>query len=299
VSKITPASVPVFILAGGLGTRLSEETHLKPKPMIEIGEMPILLHIMKYYRHYGFEDFILCTGYRSWEIKEYFLNYSFRTNHLEIDHRRDLQQSPMAIGVNEEQERWRVRMIDTGINTMTGARLARAFDFVSATQEFPHFAVTYGDGLCDVDLAKELDFHLKHDRVGSVLGVPPVSRWGELDVTAKNEVVGFIEKPEEKVGLINGGFFFFRKAFRDYLSSEESCVLERKPLERLVRGKQLMVYPHKGFWQPMDTLRDKNHLQGLWDSGKATWKKWEMPKRTPKSKATGSRAGKAVPEIQL
>jgi len=296
---IDPSKVPVFILAGGLGTRISEETHLKPKPMIEIGELPILLHIMRYYRHYGFEDFILCTGYRSWEIKEYFLNYSFRTNHLEIDHRKDLQQPPSAIGVNEVQERWRVRIIDTGLNTMTGARLARAYDFVAADQEFSHFAVTYGDGLCDVDLSKELEFHAKHDRVGSVLGVPPVSRWGELNISPKNEVVGFIEKPEEKMGLINGGFFFFRSSFRPYLSSEEDCVLERAPLERLVRSNQLMVYPHRGFWQPMDTLRDKNYLQSLWDSGKASWKKWDEPKAPKPYRPAPNSPASRPPEIQI
>lgn len=271
-SLTDPASIPVFILAGGLGTRISEETQVRPKPMIEIGGAPILLHIMKHYRHFGFQDFVVCAGYLSWEIKDYFLNYCFRNNHLEIDHRTDPSAPPVSLGLNDQQERWRVRVLDTGVNAMTGSRLAQSIDVIRKTQSFDHFAVTYGDGLSDVDLKAELDFHIAHERLGSVLGVPPVSRFGELEISEKNDVTGFIEKPEHKQGLINGGFFLFRSGFREYLSTDEKCILERAPIEKLAEHGQLKAFPHRGFWQPMDTLRDKLYLQSLWDSGKAAWK---------------------------
>ena len=266
-----PSQVPVFILAGGLGTRLSEETQLRPKPMIEIGGMPILLHIMKWYRRFGFEDFVICAGYLSWEIKEYFLHYSFRNNHLDIDHRNDPSQLPASVGQNASQERWRVRVLDTGVANMTGARLAQALDIIGKTQKFEHFAVTYGDGVADMNLADELKFHVDHERIGSVLGVPPLSRFGELAVDETGDVTGFLEKPEHKLGLINGGFFFFRSSFREYLAADSKCILEKEPLERLAQHGQLKVYPHHGFWQAMDTLRDKFYLQRLWDEGKAPW----------------------------
>jgi glucose-1-phosphate cytidylyltransferase len=270
--NVKPASVPVFILAGGMGTRISEETHVRPKPMIEIGGMPILLHIMKLYHQHGFEDFVICAGYLSWDIKDYFLNYCFRTNNLEIDHRTDFSRAPSSVGKNEKQEKWRVRVLDTGVNNMTGSRLAQALDIVAEQQKFDHFAVTYGDGLADMDLQEELAFHCQHDRIGTVLGVPPLSRWGELNVSDTGDVVGFLEKPEDKQGLINGGFFFFRSEFRKYLSRDEKCVLERKPMESLALDGQLKVHPHHGFWHAMDTLRDKFYLQELWDSGKAAWR---------------------------
>jgi glucose-1-phosphate cytidylyltransferase len=264
-------NIPVFILAGGLGTRISEETHLKPKPMIEIGETPILLHIMRWYYSFGFNDFVICAGYRSWEIKNFFLNYDFRLNHLVIDHRASETLAAGVLGTNLEQEKWRVRVIDTGLETMTGGRLARAIDEVSKEDKFTDFALTYGDGLCDINLDQELSFHEEHGLVGTVLGVPPVARFGELDISADAKVVGFLEKPENRQGLINGGFFFFKKEFRKYLSDSKDCVLERKPLSSLAEDRQLMMYKHTGFWMPMDTLRDKVQLQQLWDSGKAPW----------------------------
>jgi glucose-1-phosphate cytidylyltransferase len=264
-------NIPVFILAGGLGTRISEETHLKPKPMIEIGETPILLHIMRWYYSYGFNDFVICAGYRSWEIKNFFLNYEFRLNHLVIDHRSAVNQPPGVLGTNLEQEKWRVRVIDTGLETMTGGRLARAFDEASREASFDDFALTYGDGLCNINLDLELAFHREHGNVGTVLGVPPVARFGELDITPDAKVVGFLEKPENRQGLINGGFFFFKNEFRKYLETKSDCVLERNPLSRLAQDRELMMYKHTGFWMPMDTLRDKIQLQQLWDSGKAPW----------------------------
>jgi glucose-1-phosphate cytidylyltransferase len=264
-------NVPVFILAGGLGTRISEETHTKPKPMIEVGDLPVLLHLMKIYYSQGFNDFVICAGYRSWSIKEYFLNYEAQSNHLEIDHRETLHKPSRAFSSNEAQEKWRVRVIDTGLNSMTGARIARAFDIVNAVDTIETFAVTYGDGLSNVSLCRELQFHREKNKIGTILGVKPTARFGELEVGADQVVEGFLEKPESKQGLINGGFFFFKKDFRKYLSPDESCVLEKAPLENLSKDRELMVYEHYGFWHPMDTLRDKTYLQSLWESGKAPW----------------------------
>lgn len=266
------SNVPVFILAGGLGTRLSEETHLKPKPMIEIGDLPILMHIMRMFYHHGFNDFVICAGYRSWEIKEYFLNYRSRQNHLIIDHRENFNSAPQSFGSDLGVEKWRVRVVDTGRDTMTGARLAKAIDFVSK-DNFQHFAVTYGDGLSDVDLGKEFEFHEKHGRMGTVLGVKPVSRFGEMGIESGGKVLDFLEKPASKLGLINGGFFFFRREFRRYLSDKWDCVLEREPLENAVKDGELYTFEHNGFWQCMDTLRDKNQLQETWLSGEAPWLK--------------------------
>lgn len=264
-------NIPVFILAGGLGTRISEETHLKPKPMVEVGDVPVLLHLMRWYYSFGFNDFVICAGYRSWEIKNFFLDYQFRQNHISIDHRAG-HCSPMVLGTNMAQENWRVRVIDTGVDCMTGARIARAFDFLREVEKesFQDFAVTYGDGLSNVNLNQELDYHLEHQKLGTVLAVPPFARFGELDVQGKR-VTGFIEKPEDKQGLINGGFFFFKSDFRNYLETDLKCTLERAPLVQLAKDNHLMMYEHRGFWHPMDTLRDKVYLQGLWESGKAPW----------------------------
>jgi glucose-1-phosphate cytidylyltransferase len=266
-----PASVPVFILAGGLGTRISEETTLKPKPMVEIGETPILVHIMRWYYRHGFRDFVICAGYRSWEIKQYFLTYEFRKNHLVIDHRDQADSAPASFEQNNDQERWRVRVIDTGAECMTGGRIARAFDAIQ-DEKFEHFAVTYGDGVSDVPLVREFDFHLKHERVGTVLAVHPSARFGELEVSDDNTVTAFKEKPQSGQDLINGGFFFFRRDFRKYLSDESNCILERTPLSQLAKDRQLRLYRHEGFWHAMDTLRDKQHLESLWQSEKAPWK---------------------------
>jgi glucose-1-phosphate cytidylyltransferase len=226
---------------------------------------------MRWYYSFGFNDFVICAGYRSWDIKNFFLNYEFRLNHLVIDHRSSVNRPPLLMGANLEQEKWRVRVIDTGHDTMTGGRVARAFDEVVQEETFEHFALTYGDGLSDVNLSQELEFHYEHKQIGTVLGVPPVARWGELDVASDSKVIGFLEKPENRQSLINGGFFFFRSSFRDYLETKNSCVLEREPLCGLVADKGLVMFRHSGFWQPMDTLRDKLQLQELWDSGSAPW----------------------------
>ena len=263
--------IPVFLLAGGLGTRLSEETHIKPKPMVEVGEIPVLIHIMRWYYKFGFDDFVICAGYKAWEIKQYFLDYEFRRNHLMIDHRKNPDARPSSIGENSAQEKWRVRVIDTGLETMTGARIARAMDEIKKTDSFTDFAVTYGDGISDVDLGAEHRFHSSHGKLGTVLGVHPIARFGELDVGQGNLVEGFLEKPQSRQGLINGGFFFFKSEFRKYLKIEPSCVLEGEPLVTLAKDSQLMMHPHAGFWQPMDTQRDKNYLQRIWETGTAPW----------------------------
>lgn len=266
------SNVPVFILAGGLGTRISEETALKPKPMIEIGGTPILVHIMRWYYRHGFNDFVICAGYRAWEIKNYFLNYEFRASHLEIDHRNNENQPAKSFGKNISQEQWRVRVIDTGENCMTGGRIARALDEVQGNTAFENFAVTYGDGLCDVNLGDELAFHERHGQIGTILGVAPMARFGELDIDPQGKVAHFAEKPQSRQGLINGGFFFFKRSFKSYLSTNADCILEKAPLMKLAEDSQLMNFAYKGFWQPMDTLRDKTQLEEMWASGKAPWR---------------------------
>lgn len=266
-------NIPIFILAGGLGTRLSEETTQKPKPMVEIGDYPILLHIMRYYYHFGFNDFVICAGYRSWEIKKYFLDYQYRERDFAVDHRNELTDRPVDLGAPNSQEKWRVTVIDTGLESMTGARVARAFDKIHAERKFENFGLTYGDGLCDVDLSKEYDFHLKSGKIGTVLAVHPLARFGELEIDGKGNVIEFSEKPQSKQGLINGGFFFFKSKFREYLSDKADTILEKAPLVNLARDKQLSYFVHEGFWHPMDTLRDKQHLESLYLSKKAPWVK--------------------------
>jgi glucose-1-phosphate cytidylyltransferase len=229
----SPDRCPVFILAGGLGTRISEETDLKPKPMIEIGDSPILLHIMRWYFSFGFNDFVICAGYKSWEIKRYFLHYEALSNHLEIDHRTQVTAAPKSFGKNVGQENWRVRVIDTGTAAMTGARVAKAFDLVQSQEPFDQFALTYGDGLTDVNLLNEFKFHRSHKKIGTVLGVRNQARYGELDVTNDSLVEGFLEKPESRQGHINGAYFFFKSDFRKYLDVKDDHILERTPLSSL------------------------------------------------------------------
>jgi len=268
---LNPSKVPVFILAGGLGTRLSEETSARPKPMVEIGGIPILVHIMRWYYSFGFTDFVICAGYMSWDIKQYFLDYEYRSNHIEIDHRSNAEKPAGTFGRNRAQEKWRVRVIDTGFTSLTGARIARALDEVGeASLEQGHFALTYGDGLTDLNLGESLKFHEQHGKVGTLTGVKNIARFGELDVKGE-DVEGFLEKPEDRQGFINGGFFFFHKSFRKYLSADPDCTLERKPLADLAKDGQLKIRRHPGFWAAMDTLRDKHELQKLWEAGKAPW----------------------------
>lgn len=255
--------VPVFVLCGGLGTRLREETELRPKPMVPVGNRPILWHILRSYSRHGFRRFVLCLGYKAEVVKAYFLHYAS----LNSDFTVDVKTGKLTVHSDHEQD-WQVTLADTGELTMTGARVQRAASrFLGDAR---HFAVTYGDGLTDANLAEEYAYHLREERIGTVLGVNPPSRFGELRVEG-NSVQEFSEKPDFADDWINGGYFFFRRDFLPYLSAEEGCVLEREPLIRLARDGQLTILRHRGYWACMDTQRDREQLEKIWASGKAPW----------------------------
>jgi glucose-1-phosphate cytidylyltransferase len=259
------SDTPVFVLCGGQGTRFREQTEFRPKPMIEIGGRPILWHIMHVYARQGFKRFVLCLGYKAEMIKEYFLHYAS----LNSDFTVELATNSLTTHSREHSDDWTVTLVDTGGTAMTGARIARA-----ATRylgEAEHFAVTYGDGLTDADLGAEFRFHLVHGKLGTVLGVNPPSRFGEIKLD-ENDVLEFEEKPEFIEKWINGGYFFFRRGFLKYLSSDDSCVLEQTPLVRLAADNQLSLYKHRGFWHCMDSQRDYESLNTMWQSGQAPWK---------------------------
>lgn len=252
------------ILAGGLGTRLAEETHLRPKPMVEIGGKPILWHIMKIYASHGVNDFIVCCGYRGYFIKEYFANYFLHSSDVTID------LSSNEIQVHERRaEPWKVTLIDTGENTMTGGRLKRVAHHLADEEAF---CFTYGDGVADIDIAAQLAFHREHGRLATVTAVRPPGRYGALDTTG-GSVKGFTEKPRGDGALINGGFFVLSPKVIPYIA-EDSTSWEAAPLETLASEGELMAFEHLGFWQPMDTLREKTLLEDLWNSGRAPWKTW-------------------------
>jgi len=253
-----------IILAGGLGTRISEETHLRPKPMIEIGGKPILWHIMKLYSSFGVNDFVICVGYKGYVIKEYFANYFLHMSDVTFD----MEQNTMEVH-NRTAEPWRVTLVDTGEDTMTGGRLKRVAAYV---KEEESFCFTYGDGIADVDIGREIAFHKGHGRLATVLAVQPPGRYGALELDG-DTVSGFLEKPPGDGGLINGGFFVLSPRCLDLIEGDDSP-WESTPLIRLAGEGQLMAFEHTGFWQPMDTLRDKNQLEDLWSSGKAPWKIW-------------------------
>ena len=259
--------VPVMILCGGMGTRLREETEILPKPMVEIGGgRPILWHIMKGYAAAGFSDFILCLGYKGSKIREYFLNYEAMHSDCTIELGR---RESLVIHDGHQESNWRVTLVDTGLETQTGARVARAARYVDTDR----FMLTYGDGVSNVDLAGLLAFHEQQRTIGTVTGVRPSSRFGEL-IAAGGKVCSFSEKPRMHQGLINGGFFVFSRRFFDYVGPQADCVLEREALERLVADGELSVFVHDGFWQCMDTPRDVLLLKQLWESGQADWKMW-------------------------
>jgi glucose-1-phosphate cytidylyltransferase len=258
------SDVPVFILCGGLGTRLREETEIRPKPMVPVGNHPILWHIMRSYAHYGFRKFILCLGYKAEVIKSYFINYPTMNSDFTIE----LKTNDIAVHKIDHEQDWTVTLADTGALTMTGARVARAAG--KYLGDASHFAVTYGDGVTDANLAQEFEFHLNEDRIGTVLGVNPPSRFGEL-ILDRDQVIEFAEKPEFTDNWINGGYFFFKRDMLKYLSAEESCVLEKEPLTKLSHDRQLSIRKHRGFWYAMDTQRDREHLNKLWESGQAPW----------------------------
>jgi glucose-1-phosphate cytidylyltransferase len=261
---IKPHDVPVFVLCGGLGTRLREETELCPKPMVPIGEHPILWHIMQTYAHYGFKKFVLCLGYKAKVVKEYFLNYASMNSDFTVE----LASNNMAIHSIDHDQDWQVTLAYTGQGTMTGGRIARATAKYLGAAE--HFAVTYGDGVCDANLADEFAFHQEQGRLGTILGVHPPSRFGELKLEG-DQVVRFEEKPEFGDNWINGGYFFFQRGFTSYLDPDESVVLEQQPLIRLAADGQLSMYKHDGFWHCMDTQRDRDMLNNIWEAGQAPW----------------------------
>jgi glucose-1-phosphate cytidylyltransferase len=260
----TLKDVPIFILCGGLGTRFREQTEYRPKPMIHIGNRPILWHIMRTYAFYGFKRFVLCLGYKGEAIKEYFLHYAAMNSDLTVE----LANDRVTTHSVDHEDDWTVTLADTGELAMTGARVARAAKKYLGNAT--HFGVTYGDGVCDADLATEFNFHRLQNRVGTVLGVNPPSRFGEIKVDG-NDVLEFEEKPEFLEKWINGGFFFFRRDFLKYLQFDEACVLERKPLVDLAADGQMSIFRHSGFWQCMDTQRDHDQLNAIWASSKAPW----------------------------
>ncbi len=256
----------VVILCGGLGTRLREETEFHPKPMIEIGGKPILWHIMKIYAHYGFTDFLLCLGYKGEMIKEYFYNYGILNNDftIELGNGRNIE-----ICSNHNEEGWRVTLVDTGDKALKGARLKRVQKYIDGDQ----FVMTYGDGVADIDINALLAFHNSHGKLATVTGINPASRFGELKIKG-NQVESFREKLKTGTSLISGGFFAFNSRFFDYLSADDNCDLEVGPLEKITNEGQVMVYKHTGFWACMDTIRDVEYLNKLWDDNKAEWKIW-------------------------
>ena len=253
----------VVLLAGGFGTRISEESHLIPKPMIEIGEKPILWHIMKYYSSFGYNEFVICLGYKAYAIKEYFADYFLHTSDITFD----LANNEMTVH-NNYAEPWKVTLVDTGLKTMTGGRVKRIQEYVGNEP----FMLTYGDGVCDVDISALVKFHNKHGKVATLTAVQPDGRFGVLDIES-NCINAFREKSREDSGWINAGFMVLNSEIFDVIEGD-SIILEQGPLETMANRDELMAYKHHGFWQCMDTQRDKQKLEELWESGKAPWKKW-------------------------
>lgn len=253
------------ILAGGLGSRLAEETSARPKPMVEIGGLPILWHIMKIYGAHGINDFIICLGYKGYVVKEYFSNYFLHTSDVTFD----LRQNSMVTH-HIRSEPWRVTLIDTGAHSMTGGRLKRAIQFLGAEELF---CMTYGDGVGNINVTAGIDFHLKNDRLATVTAAQPPGRFGALK-TKGDVVTGFQEKPVGEGGWVNSGFFVLSKEVANYIAGDDT-VWEREPMERLASEGQLGWFRHDGFWQPMDTIRDRTHLEELWSGGKAPWHVWK------------------------
>jgi glucose-1-phosphate cytidylyltransferase len=253
------------ILAGGLGTRIAEETFARPKPMIEIGGKPLLWHIMKIYSNYGLNDFIICCGYKGYMIKEYFQNYFTHMSDITID----LSNNSVTVH-NRKAEPWKITLVDTGENTMTGGRLRRIAHYLDGENDF---CMTYGDGLSNVNIAALIATHHSHGLNATVTAVGPPGRYGALEMEG-SKVTGFAEKPRGDGGLINGGFFVLKPSVIDYIDGDDTP-WEADPLERLASNGQLAAFEHHGFWQPMDTLREKNLLEGLWESGHAPWKVWQ------------------------
>lgn len=265
MAKSASAPCKVVLLAGGLGTRLSEDTSVRPKPMVEIGGMPILWHIMKIYSAHGFNEFVICLGYRGYMIKEYFSNYFLHTSDVTFD----MRSGAMEVH-SRHAEPWTVTLVDTGAETMTGGRLRRVRPYL---KDAGTFMLTYGDGLADVDLGELLEFHRARKLTATVTAVQPPGRFGTLDIDSKHVVRNFTEKPAGDGARINGGFFVFEQGIFDRLEGD-STILEQEPLRGLAEAGELAAYHHAKFWQPMDTMRDRLHLEQLWNSRQAPWKIW-------------------------
>lgn len=251
------------ILAGGLGTRLSEETHLKPKPMVEIGGYPILWHIMKQYSSYGFNDFVVCLGYKGYVIKEYFSNYFLHQSNVTFN----LEENTIEYH-DSKAEPWKITLIDTGLHTMTGGRIKRVSDFLKEP-----FMLTYGDGVSNVNIKELVDFHNGHDKAVTVTAVQPSGRFGSLEMDGDDNVTSFVEKPKGDGAWINGGFFVCNPEVVNYIN-DDTTIWERDPLENIANDGKLIAYKHRGFWKPMDTLRDKRDLEKMWANDNAMWKNW-------------------------
>lgn len=256
----------VVILAGGFGTRISEESHLKPKPMLELGERPILWHIMKIYSHYGYNDFIICLGYKGYCIKEYFAHYFLHESDVTFDFRNGKEE----VVHQNSAEPWSVTLVNTGLVTMTGGRVRRIKPYL----ENEPFMLTYGDGVSNVDIGALAKFHKSHGKMATVTSIQPSGRYGALDLAETNQVLGFQEKPKGDGYWVNGGFFILEPKVLDYIEGDNTT-FEKEPLEKLASEGELVAYKHSGFWQPMDTLRDKNLLEEMWKSGNAPWKIWD------------------------
>lgn len=255
----------VVILAGGFGTRITEESHLKPKPMIGIGERPILWHIMKEYSHYGFNEFIICLGYKGYVIKEFFSDYFLHTSDVTFD----LAKNEMTVHDNFS-EPWKVTLVDTGLNTMTGGRIKRIQKYIGNEP----FMLTYGDGVSSVNINKLLEFHKKQGKIATLTAINAGQRFGVLDINDNNEIKSFREKSDEDGSMINGGYMVLEPEVFNYIEDDKT-VFEKEPLERLAKNGQLSAYKHDGFWKCMDTLRDKNQLEEMWEKGEAPWKVWK------------------------
>ena len=255
----------LVILAGGLGTRISEETIIKPKPMIEIGGKPVLWHIMKIYSYHRINEFIICCGYKGYIIKEYFANYFLHQSDITFD----MSKNEMKIH-QERAEPWKVTLIDTGENTMTGGRIKRIKSYLNEGEDF---CLTYGDGLANINISKLVSFHKTHGKIATLSAIYPPGRFGALEIT-ENQVTRFYEKPRGDGALINGGFFVLKSNALDYIHGD-STIWEQEPLNNLATDGELMSFKHEDFWQPMDTLRDKHYLEELWETGKAPWKLWD------------------------
>lgn len=257
----------VVILAGGFGTRISEESHLRPKPMVEIGGMPILWHIMKEYSYYGYNDFIICAGYKQHQIKKYFADYYLYASDITFDFSNE---NKMIVHSNDS-EPWKVTIVDTGLNTLTGGRIKRVADYINGET----FMLTYGDGLCDLNIRELVQFHKSHGKLGTITAINVDQRFGVLDINSANDITAFREKNHDDINVINGGYMVFEPEVLELIEGDNTA-FEREPLEILTARNQLKAFRHDGFWQCMDTQRDKNKLEQLWASGNAPWRKWNV-----------------------